>query len=391
MNVIFTCGGTGGHINPAIAVANSWKERHPDSNILFIGGRGNMEEELVPKAGYRLEVIRAFGLERSLRADAIRNNFLAVKSVLNGIKKCKEIIREFDADVVVGTGGYASFPALYAAKKLKIPTCVHEANAMPGLTTRMVANWVDRVLVCFPESAKHYRHPERVEVVGMPVRREFIYTRKSDARRELGLGDKPLVVSAFGSQGAKAMNEMIGNLFSLEQKAGFPFRHIHAVGSYGWSWMPKYVEQQGVDLSKQTDITMQEYIYNMPTVMAAADVIISRAGASSCSEIAASGTPCILIPSPNVTDNHQEKNARALEAQSAAVVILEKDCTAQRLYKEIENLLNDKKRYSAMEKALYSVAVPDSAERLCSAMEQLAKTKEIRNGDQRKNEITRNG
>ena len=382
MNVIFTCGGTGGHINPAIAVANIWRERHPDSKILFIGGEGYMEEELVPKAGYPLEVMPAFGLERRISMHGIVNNFRAVKSVITAVGRCKKIIREFDADVVVGTGGYASFPALYAAKKLHIPTCVHEANAIPGLTTRLAAGWVDKVLACFPESAKHYRHPEKVEVVGMPVRREFIYTKKMDARKELGLDEKPLVVTAFGSQGAKVMNEVTGKLFALEKKAGFPFNHIHAVGSYGWEWMPDYVREQGVRLEESPSITMQEYIYNMPTVMAAADVIISRAGASSCSEIAASGTPCVLIPSPNVTDNHQEKNARALETQGAAVVLLEKDCTAQRLYEEISDLLENTQRYKAMEKALYAVAVPDSAERLCAVMEQLAKKKEKRNADQ---------
>ncbi len=373
MNVIFTCGGTGGHINPAIAVANSWRERHPDSKILFIGGKGNMEEQLVPKAGYELRVMHAFGLERRLSLSACKNNWYAIKSVFEGISKCKKIIREFEADVVVGTGGYASFPALLAAKMLKVPTCVHEANAMPGLTTRLVADWVDKVLVCFPESARYYRRKEKVEVVGMPVRREFIYTKKADARLELGLDEKPLVVSAFGSQGAKAMNEMTAKLFALEQKEDFPFRHIHAVGSFGWSWMPEYVQKLGVDPEKTPQITMQEYIYNMPTVMAAADIIISRAGASSCSEIAASGTPCILIPSPNVTDNHQEKNARALENQGAAVVLTEKECTPERLFSEIKALLSDKERYTKMGRALYGIAVPDSAERLCAVMEQLAK------------------
>ena len=373
MNVIFTCGGTGGHINPAIAVANIWKERHPDSKILFIGGRGNMEEELVPKAGYPLEVLPAFGLERSFSPAAIKNNYRAVKSVLSAVRKCKKIIRDFNADVVVGTGGYASFPALRAARQLKIPTCVHEANAMPGLTTRMAAKWVDKVLVCFPESKKHYPHPEKVEVVGMPVRREFIYTQKADARKELGLDDKPLVVSAFGSQGARAMNELTAKLFALEQKNGFPFRHIHAVGSYGWSWMPNRVRKEGVELEKCPTIQMQEYIYNMPTIMAAADVIISRAGASSCSEIAASGTPCVLIPSPNVTDNHQEKNARAMEVQGGAVVMLEQDATPEKLYGQITELLADTNKYNAMRKALYGICVPDSAERLCAVMEQLTK------------------
>ena len=383
MNVIFTCGGTGGHINPAIAVANSWRERHPDSKILFIGGRGNMEEVLVPKAGYELVVMPAFGLERSLSIPALRNNFLAVKSVLSAVKKCKKILKEFEADVVVGTGGYASFPALYAAKQLKIPTCVHESNAMPGLTTRMVSNWVDKVLVCFPESAKHYRYPEKVEVVGMPVRREFIYTKKADARKELGLDERPVILSAFGSQGAKAMNEMTARLFKLEKDRGFPFRHIHAVGSYGWSWMPEYVRGLGVDLENAPAIDMKEYIYNMPTVMAAADIIIGRAGASSCSEIAASGTPCLLIPSPNVTDNHQEKNARALEEKGAAVVLLEKECTAESVFEAISGLLNDPARYDAMSKALYGMAVPDSAERLCDEMERLIKKKEKKNGHHR--------
>lgn len=372
MNVIFTCGGTGGHIMPAIAVANIWKERHPDSKILFIGGKDGMEEELVPKAGYELVILPADGLSRGKNLKAIKHNLHIVRNVMRMVKRCKQIIRDFKADVIVGTGGYASFPALLAGSMLGVPTCVHESNAMPGLTTRLIANRVDRVLVCFPESANHYRNPKKVEVVGMPVRREFIYTEKEDARKELGIGTKPLIVTAFGSQGAKAMNEVTAQLFRLEQDAGFPFRHIHAVGSYGWEWMPDYVREQGVDLSKTDAITMQQYIYNMPTVMAAADIFISRAGASSCNEIAASGTPCILIPSPNVTDNHQEKNARALEKEGAAVVILEQDCTAQILMDQIQKLLEDKACYCQMQKALHRMVVPDSAERLCTIMEQLA-------------------
>ena len=215
MNVIFTCGGTGGHINPAIAVANIWKERYPDSNILFIGAKDRMEEELVPKAGYKLHTIPASGMSREKSWNGLKHNARAVSYVLQAVGNCKKVIREFDADVVVGTGGYASFPALMAATMLKIPTCVHEANAMPGLTTRMIANRVDRVLTCFPESAKHYRHSEKVETVGMPVRREFIFTKQEEARRELGLDNRPVIVSAFGSQGAKAMNEVVADLFKL--------------------------------------------------------------------------------------------------------------------------------------------------------------------------------
>ena len=371
MNVIFTCGGTGGHINPAIAVANIWKERYPDSNILFIGAKGRMEEELVPKAGYKLHTIPASGMSREKTWEGLKHNIQSVSYVLQAVSNCKKVIREFQADVVVGTGGYASFPALMAATMLKIPACVHEANAMPGLTTRMIADRVDRVLTCFPESAKHYRHPEKVETVGMPVRREFIFTKQEDARRELGLDNRPVIVSAFGSQGAKAMNEAMADLFKLEKEAGYPFQHIHATGSYGWEWMPQRVRNFGVDPSEKKGITMQEYIYNMPTVMAAADIFISRAGASSCNEIAASGTPCILIPSPNVTDNHQEKNARALSDKGAAVLVLESECTAQRLMDEINALLDSEVRMQQMSAALQKISVPDSAEKLCDIIYEL--------------------
>lgn len=375
MNVIFTCGGTGGHINPAIAVANIWKERHPDSNILFIGAKGRMEEELVPKAGYRLYTIPASGISRERTWEGLKHNCKAISYVLQSVGNCKKVIREFNADVVVGTGGYASFPALMAATMLHIPTCVHEANAMPGLTTRMIADRVDRVLTCFPESAKYYRHPEKVETVGMPVRREFIFTKQEDARKELGLDHRPVIVSAFGSQGAKAMNEAVADLFRLEKEAGYPFQHIHATGSYGWEWMPQRVRNFGVDPSEKKGITMQEYIYNMPTVMAAADIIISRAGASSCNEIAASGTPCILVPSPNVTDNHQEKNARALSDKGAAVLLQEGECTAQRLMDEIKALLDSKLRMQQMSGALRKLCVHDSAERLCDIIYELGSKK----------------
>ena len=375
MNVIFTCGGTGGHINPAIAVANIWRQRYPDSKILFIGGKGKMEEELVPKAGFELVTLPASGMSRGKNLAALKHNLRSVKNVITALSACKKIIRDFQPDVVVGTGGYASFPALMAASSMGIPTCVHESNAMPGLTTRMIADRVDRVLVCFPEGAKHYRHPEKVEVVGMPVRKEFITTKKEQARKELGLDERPVIVSAFGSQGAKMMNEMTARFFKLEQDMGFPYQHIHAVGSFGWGWMPEFVANQGVQLENAPAIQMKQYLYNMPQVMAAADIVISRAGASSCNEIVASGTPCILIPSPNVTDNHQEKNARALAQRGGAIVVLERDCTAERMMEEVSALLADKDRYAAMTESLKEMAVPDSAERLCAIMESIAAKK----------------
>ncbi len=372
MNVIFTCGGTAGHINPAIAVANILKERHPDANILFIGAKGHMEETLVPKAGYALKCLPGTGLSRKLDLEGIKNNFKAVGNVLSAVGACKRIIKEFKPDVIVGTGGYASFPALYAGSQMGIPTCVHESNAVPGLTTKLVATKATRVLVCLEESAQYYRHPERVEVVGMPVRREFISTQKAAARRELGLDSRPLVVSAFGSLGARAMNFAVAEMFGMEQKDGLPWQHIHATGSYGWEWMPKHVKDLGIDLEKCPGIDMREYIYNMPTVMAAADVIIGRAGASSFNEIGVTGTPCILIPSPNVTNNHQEKNARALERRGAAIVLLEEECTPQKLYQTVGDLLADPQRCSEMSKAIRGMVVLDAAEKICDMVEQLA-------------------
>ena len=372
MNVIFTCGGTGGHINPAIAVANSFRERHPDANILFIGAKGHMEEHLVPKAGFELKCLEVSGMRRGKSLSSMVKNLKTVLDTARAVSQCKKLIREFKPDVIMGTGGYACFPALMAGVQMKIPTCVHESNAMPGLTTRMLAGKVDKVLICFPESAKRYKCTENIETVGMPIRREFVYADKAAARKELGLGDGPVVVSAFGSLGARKMNEAVCELLKLEQEAGYPFHHIHATGKYGWEWMPEKVRGLGVDFENVASIDMREYIYNMPTVMAAADVIISRAGASSCNEIAASGTPCILIPSPNVTDNHQEKNARVLEGHGGAVVLLEKDCTAQSLMQEIRSILADERRAQDMAAALKRNVILDSAERICDIMEQLA-------------------
>ncbi len=375
MNVIFTCGGTAGHINPAIAVANILKERHPDANILFVGAKGHMEEKLVPQAGYELKCLAGSGLSRGKNLAAVKKNLHAVKCALSAVGACKKIFREFRPDVVVGTGGYASFPALYAAQSMGIATCVHESNALPGLTTKLAANRADKVLVCFEESAAYYKNPQRVQVVGMPVRREFVTTTRESARKELGLADEFLVVSAFGSQGAKVMNETVADLLPLAQKDGFPFRLIHATGSFGKEWMPKRVKDNGVDYENCPSLDIREYIYNMPTLMAAADVVIGRAGAGTCNEIAASGVPSILIPSPNVTNNHQEKNARVLADRGGAVLLLESECTPQVLYGKLLDLLQDSVLRGKMSAALRQGMIFDSAERICDLVEELAAQK----------------
>ena len=373
MNVIFTCGGTGGHINPAIALANTLKSRDPNVKILFVGCIGEMEEQLVPKAGYAIKCLPGSRFFRQLNLKNIKRNVQGVGRILAALNGARKIIKDFKPDVIVGTGGYASFPALFVGSKMGIPTCVHEANAVPGLATRLAAGSADRILVNFAESGKAYKQQEKITCVGMPVRSEFLYTRRADARKELGLDERPLIVSAFGSLGAKAMNEAMAEFMKLESENGLPFHHIHATGSHGWKWMPDLVKSKGVDLESQKSIDMREYIYNMPTLMAAADIFISRAGASSCNEIAVSGTPCILIPSPNVTDNHQEKNARIIEGRGGCVLLLEKECTAQRLYEEVNALLNDTDRREAMRRALMDSSMPDSADHICDIIAELAK------------------
>ena len=237
----------------------------------------------------------------------------------------------------------------------------------------MIANRASRVLVAFEESVKYYDHPEKVEVVGMPVQEGFLYGDKKAAREKLGLGDKPVVLSAFGSLGAKHMNEIMAELMCLEKEAGYPFHHIHATGGFGWEWMPELLRKDGLDLPHTPSIDMREYIYDMPVEMAAADIVISRSGAATCNEIAVSGTPSILIPSPNVTNNHQERNARVLSDKNAAVTIVEKDCTAQVLFDEIGRLLADPERRENMSKTLKTMARVDSTQRICDIVEELTK------------------
>ena len=375
MNVIFTCGGTAGHINPAISVAKLLKARRPDAEILFVGAEGEMETKLVPREGYRLETLKVSSYARKLTPKGVWHNLVTLKNLRGSLRKADRILKEFRPDVIVGTGGYASYPMLRQGAKRGVPTAVHEANALPGLTTRMVADSASRIMVCFEESRAYYKHPERVQVVGMPVRQEFLYTTRAEARARLGLGEEPLLVSAWGSLGAREMNKRMADFLALEVRDGCPWRHVHATGSYGWRWMPELVAEKGVDLKAHPELDMREYIHNMPDLMAAADLIITRAGASSLNEIEAAGTPCIIIPSPNVTDNHQEKNARVLERNGAALVMLEPGLTAEALYQAARELMRDAKRRSEMRAALHKMSVVDSAERIYETILELAAQK----------------
>ena len=338
MNIVFTCGGTGGHIYPAIAVARMFRERQPDCRILFIGAEDG-----------------------------------TVQRMSATFTKTKRILKDFRPDVIVGTGGYASFPALKMGAKLGIPTCVHESNAVPGLTTKLVARTASRIMVSFDASRQHYPDPEKVLLTGTPVREEFLYARRQQARQALGLGDEPLIVSCWGSLGAREMNKKIAQFMRCECEDGTPFHHIHATGSFGWRWMPDYVKEQGVDLAAHPALDMREYIYDMPQVLAAADLIICRAGAATIAEVCASGTPCIMVPSPNVTNNHQEKNARVLEDAGAAAVVREADCDGRSLYETAKAILSDPERTGGMRTAARGMAVVDAAERIYQTAIELAR------------------
>ena len=372
MRVVFTCGGTGGHINPALAVAKLLRERRPDSEILFIGADDGMEGTLVPREGFRLETIKIDFFERRLTPKGLVHNVRTALQIGGALRRVDAILKEFQPDVILGTGGYASFPALRQGARRGIPTAVHESNAVPGLATRMVMKKVDRILVCYDECAEQYPDPAKVSAVGMPVDEEFIFTKRADARRALGIGeDEKLIVTCWGSLGAREMNKKIARFIQLESQTD-EFRHVHATGSYGWRWMPDLVRDMGVDLSAHPGIEMREYIYNMPELMAAADLMICRAGASTLNEVAASAVPAIIVPSPNVTDNHQEKNARILDRRGAAVVVRESECDGDSLYALARELLSDPDRLGSMRRALQSMAVLDSAERIYGILRTLA-------------------
>ena len=361
MKFIFTCGGTAGHINPALAVAGRLRELMPDSEFLFIGVNGKMEMDLVPRAGYEIRGLDMTYIVRGHDLHAITQNLETIRNVMRSTREAKKLIREFAPDAVIGTGGYICYPVLTAAHDLKIPTLVHESNAVPGLTTKLLADRVDRVMVGFEESRQYYRHPERVTVTGTPVRGEFDLFTKQKARGELGLADgEKLVLSVWGSLGAQRMNEIMGELIEkLDGRQGF--RLVHAAGSLYYPRLLEKLKEKELD---RANVEIREYIHDMPRLMAAADLILCRAGASTISELSYMGKPVLMVPSPNVTDNHQEKNARVLERAGGAEVLLEGEFDAHALLSRVQALLRDEEKLADMEQAMRSLAVRDACERI---------------------------
>ena len=372
MNILFTCGGTAGHVNPAVALARIFQEREPGCRVLFVGADGGMETRLVPKEGYPIETVRITNFHRSLAPADIAHNLGTLRNMYTSQKQARRIVDEFRPDLVVGTGGYASFPVVKEAARRHIPTAVHESNAVPGLTTKALSKVVDCVMVGFEESRSHYDHPEKVVVTGTPVRGDFFRYTRQEAREKLGFtDDRPLLLSYWGSLGAEAMNRRMADFIAKECYEGAPYRHIHGAGR-DFAWMQEELLRRGVKL-EGTGIEVREYIYDMPLVMAAADVVVCRAGASTISELTAIAKPSILVPSPNVTANHQEKNARVLSGQGAAVLLLEKDCPGMELYDQASALLRDPARRDSMIRALNSMAVPDAGEKIYQTLVGLLK------------------
>lgn len=375
MKYILTCGGTAGHINPALAVAGRLKELMPDCEILFIGAEGKMETELVPREGYEIKTLKITNLSRAMNLDGLRHNLDTLKNVAVSTREAKCIIRDFEPDAVIGTGGYVCYPVLTAASSLKIPTAVHESNAVPGLTTKLLAAHVDKVMVGFEESRAEYPHPDRVEVTGTPVRGEFAAYSKELAKKELGLDpEEPLVVSVWGSLGAAHMNKIMGELIPmLSDKREFHL--IHSVGARYFADFMQRLNERTPDFA-EFGADVRQYIYDMPRVMAAADLILCRAGASTLSELAYMAKPVIIVPSPNVTNNHQEKNARVLEKAGGAKVFLEGEFDAGALLDTVRALLRDKRQLEAMSEAMRSLAIPGATNKICDIILNLSAEKQ---------------
>ena len=363
MKFVLTCGGTAGHVNPALAVAGRLRELMPDSRFLFLGAEGKMEMDLVPRAGYEIRPLKITNIARGHSLTAMLHNLDTVKNVLASEREARAILKEFRPDAVIGTGGYVCYPVLAAAAKLHIPTVVHESNALPGLTTRMLEDKVDAILVGFEESRKHYKDPEKVSVTGTPVRGEFARCTRESARAELGLDpEEPLVVSVWGSLGSGHMNEILLRMLPKLQGQR-RFRLIHSIGSRDYKQFQKQLRERELDPAA-CNVDAREYIFDMPRVMAAADLILCRAGASTLAELTYMGKPVLIVPSPNVTDNHQEKNARVLEKAGGAKVFLEGEFDAESLLKEIDRLLQSPEELQSMSRAMASLSVPDATDKI---------------------------
>ena len=363
MKVLIAAGGTGGHINPALSLAQEVRSRHPDAEILFVGTSDHMEATLVPKAGFNFASIEISGFQRSFSISSIIENLQTLKKLVFVTGQCKKIIKEFQPDVAVGFGGYVSGPVVRTAHKMGIKTAIHEQNAFPGKTNIALSAYADAVMLTSEEAEKYLKCKKAPFVTGLPVREEILTAEKSAARRELGISpDATVVLSTGGSLGAAAINENMVDVLKEFADSGVVF--IHGYGQNGKD-MPEKLKSVGVDIENNKNLHVSEYIYDMAKYMAAADLVISRAGASSLAEIQVLGKASYLIPYPYAAENHQYHNAMALVNRDAAMVCQQKELTSQKLKALISELIENKERFAKMGENARAMAICNAKKQIC--------------------------
>ena len=375
MKVLFACGGTAGHINPGLSIAAAIRRRCPDAVIRFAGNPDGMEARLVPKAGFDFVPFKAMGIQRRLTPYNIYRNIKSAFLLLTAESRAKKVIRAFSPDLVVGTGGYVSGPILLVAAKMGIPTATHEQNAFPGVTTKLLAKQVDKILLAVAK-AEEYLPGEaagKCVVTGNPVRPEILTARREEARRRCGVPEGKICLLSFGgSLGAQRVNEAIADVMAWHAGEG-KLHHIHATGQYGTELLPRLLREKGVAWEGNPNLDIREYIDDMPACLAAADLVICRAGASTLSELEAAGRASILIPSPNVAENHQYHNAMVLQNAGAAVVLEEKDLTGEALVKLVKDLTADPARLAELGENARRIAAPQAVEVIADEVLSLVK------------------
>ncbi len=355
MKVLVAGGGTAGHINPGIAIAKYIKQKQPDAEVVFVGTRKGLETKLVPREGFQLKLIRVRGFRRKLSLDTLK----AVKELFNGTFEARKLINDYKPDIVIGTGGYVCGPVLFMAARKKIPTLIHEQNAFPGITNRILSRFVNVVAISFKESETYFKTTKKLLLTGNPIRNEMLEADRGKARNKLSIdGHMPVVVVFGGSRGAEKINLAVTEMIR-DHLNEVDCKIIFATGDQQYERIMK--ELKGT-VNKSVEIV--PYIYDMANIMAAADLVICRAGAITISELTALGVPSIMIPSPYVTANHQEHNARALEKQGAAEIILEKDLSGKVIYQKMTALIKDDRKLKDMAQNAGRVGVRDAAEKI---------------------------
>ena len=374
MRVLIAAGGTAGHINPALAIAGAIKKADPSAEIHFAGRKEGMEYRLVTQAGYPFHHIEITGFQRRLSLNNIKRNIITLWNLALSGPKARAMMKEVQPDLVIGCGGYVSGPVVRCAAKKGIKTTIHEQNAFPGVTNKLLAPDVDIVFAAVPAAVEKLGAPEKTQVVGNPVRPEvFEKAGERDAiRAQLGAGDRTVILSFGGSLGARRVNEVVADLCAWEQKEHKPVLHIHATGQYGVELFQNLEKKKG--FAPGESLVVKEYINNMPELLAAADLVISRAGALTLAELEAEGRAAILIPSPNVAENHQYYNAMELQKAGAAVVIEEKDLTGGKLVSTVSGLLAEPGRLAAMGRNARILSVDASHEHIADAQKKLDRT-----------------